>query len=341
MKLGCFLFFGGMIGQGVVDAAERHRSVSADLGFERCMSIYGCETQSKAPVCSWVRGPDYYIPELKRLGFDSLRLPFSGQYVREGDFSQLDNMVGLAQQNEMSVLLDYHRTFNDHQGATPEEGSYSLQDFINVWETVLDRYQQIEVVRGVGVYNEYQGGDAVYWNKVLKQVISTLDARYPERFTYFAGGTNWGNDISQIDLSSEPYWNRTVLEVHKYSFTSSSLEANWDATFSPYTDKVFVGEFGWKQEDPAQVAWATKFIDYLKRKNITSTCAWTVALSSDTNGWWKDDCVTFDDQKMALLKTLWDKKEVVKVEAKKDPMQFTLEEAIDAIVRLRGSVCQK
>lgn len=276
------------------------------------INYYGIETETKKPVCNWVHNPDYYIPLLKEKGFNTLRVPFSGQYVREGDFGALDNMLQVAKDNDVGVILDYHRNFNTHQGATPEEGGLTIADFIAAWVTVLLRYQGNDHVWAVGVYNEYQGQDnVVYWNGVLNQTISAIERMFPGRFSYLAGYGYWGGNCRGIDLSKEPYWNRTYIELHKYSFSGPTTEADWDDAIGSFPERVIIGEMGWFSEVQSDVDWANRFLAYLKKRGIQNLCFWTLAQSHDTGGILKDDCLTWEDTKLTMLHQFWDEEEPI------------------------------
>ena len=72
------------------------------------------------------------------------------------------------------------------------------------------------------------------------------------------------------------------------------------------SDRWFIGEVGWKNSIPEERLWAETFLAYLNKRNISNVCAWTIAHSGDTEGWWKDDCTTFDYSKAALLNGFWD-----------------------------------
>jgi hypothetical protein len=56
----------------------------------RGMNYYGLETPGQDFVCGWAHRPDYYLKILNDLNFNSIRLPFSLEYIRNGDFSKMD-----------------------------------------------------------------------------------------------------------------------------------------------------------------------------------------------------------------------------------------------------------
>lgn len=273
------------------------------------INFYGLETPSKDLVCSWANPPEYYLEKLEDLGFNTIRLPFSYEWARAGDFSKMDDFFDSATLHHFDIVLDMHRIWSSHQGPNPTEG-INIEDFIQQWIHVIARYHENPILKGIDIFNEDQGTDAIAWNNMLRQVTTAIETEFPGRFLFYCGGTRWGGDISGINIEDVPFHNRVRYTIHKYSFSSSNdYVHDWDVSFGPFASipgKVSVGEFGWKQDDPTQVDWARQLIAYLKRRNIMSDFFWTVALSGDTSGLWEDDCVTFQKEKYNLLKTLWE-----------------------------------
>lgn len=285
------------------------------LPFVRCelraLNLYGVETPLQNCVCSWTQPCEFYMDQALQLGFNSFRIPFSAEYVNQGNFAVLDRIVQKAQQINATLILDYHRTWSGHQGDWSET---SLQPFLSVWERVLDRYKSYPVAQFVDLYNEYQQPNTPdnvrFWNDIMTQSILHLEGKFPDRFHWIVGGTNWGGNLKGIQVSVPDHVEERVMySLHKYVFSSGpgSYEQDWDYSSNGYgPDKLIIGEFGWMTEDPEQVEWAQQFLQYLQKKNIRNTAFWTVAHSHDTNGIWKDSCVELDQPKVHLLQLFWD-----------------------------------
>lgn len=270
----------------------------------KCISFYGLETPLKDFVCSWANSPEYYVSKLKDIGFDSIRIPWSiDNLVGSNDFRKADEIVDLATKYDMEIILDCHRVSNSHQEYSPISEGLSMEAFIQSWFTVLDRYKDSTSVTGIDIWNEYQGSDALFYNNFLKTVIASIEERYPNRYQYYAGCLNWGNQCALLDLSGTPTYNRTTYSLHKYPFSSgSNYKDDWDFSINSHGEKVAVLEFGFKSQD---TDWARQFVHYLKEKKIEDTCFWTIAHSRDTDGLFEDDCITINWNKVAILKTLW------------------------------------
>lgn len=266
------------------------------------INIYGLETEGRNFVCSWVHPVEYYVDEVHRLGFNSLRIPFAYQWVQEGDFSKMDDMFRAVQQYpDMTVLLDFHRIWNTRQSFNPTDG-ISLDQFKDAWVRVLERYEVIPNLVAIDIFNEYQGGDAGYWNWILHDVVQHIENRFPGRFHYHVGGLNWGGNLIGISLEDLPFRDRIQYTIHRYHFSGG----DWNSAFGNMpANRIHVGEFGWKTENWNEKEWAWKFIDFLKGKGIRNTYFWTVAHSGDTGGLWWDDCNNINYEKYEQLKTLW------------------------------------
>ena len=271
------------------------------------ISIYGLETPSKNFVCSWVHPVEYYIIDLKALGFNLIRMPFSYEYIHANDLSKLDHFMEQSFIHNMSVVLDLHRIWSTHQGPTPEENGVSISQVVDMWKSVLLRYEQFPHLIGHNAFNEYQGSDIKYLTSYHKTIFNAIENQFPNRFYHFATGYVWSGNLHNFTLEDLPYKDKIIYSVHKYVFSGTSDETDWEQSFGNEfpPDKLCIGEWGWKQQIPSEVEWAIRFIAYLRKKKIEHTAFWTIAHSGDTDGIYFDDCENLDGQKMHLLQTLW------------------------------------
>ena len=273
----------------------------------RCMNYYGLETERQGLVCDWAHNEHWYLDKMiDNLQLNMIRVPFSYELVRYHAYDKLHDLLNLCQTHGMRILLDWHRTWHDHQGPVPEEG-ISRAEFIATWIRVLHEFP---FVWGVGIFNEIQldDDDFTYTNNLHHEVITAIEMEFPGRFWYVAGCPRWGGNCSGIDLSDMPTWNRTLIAVHKYIFSGNSVRSDWDLSIPRRipADHWFVSEFGWKQSKPEEREWAVGFLQYLRERGIYNTCAWTIAHSGDTDGWWLDDCETFDWDKAGILTAFYE-----------------------------------
>lgn len=277
----------------------------------KCINFYGLETPYKNFVCSWKNTPEFYLRKLQDyMDINTIRIPFSYEYVTSGDLSRMEEMIQLCHRLNITVLLDWHRTWSSHQGAVPEEG-ITLDIFVSAWMNVLDKFKVYPNLRGVGIFNEIQlMNDFEYTHKLHKYVVPMLETQFPNRFSYFLGCPSWGGNCSDMHFDDMPTWNRTYIEVHKYRFSGASNREDWDTSMPERIapDRWFVGEVGWKQQVDVDATWGRGFMQYLNQRKISNACLWTIAHSGDTDGWFKDDCETFDTPKAdEVLNTIWAK----------------------------------
>lgn len=267
----------------------------------------GLETNNRNVDCYWKHDASYYISQLSTLGFNSVRVPFSNQYIQENDFTIMDRIFDLTEMYNMTILLDFHRVYNSHQGDIFE---ISKEELIKSWIKLLDRYNDREHLTSVGVWNEYQKDDVMFWNGYLRDVITTLERKYPNRFVYYASGVRWSGSLNGMNLEDLEFKDRIRYELHKYRFSSSNnwrQDWDWSVESGVPKDRIVIGEFGWFSNVQDDVQWANSFIDYLKEKEVRDTYFWLCASSSsDTGGIYFNDCETIEWSKVNLLKKLWE-----------------------------------
>lgn len=272
------------------------------------ISLYGCETELRNFVCSWVHDVEYYVPKLKQMGFNTIRVPFSYQYITENNWQALDHGMDVFFRNNMSVLLDYHRTWNTHQSFDPFE-NITRDQFISAWLTIIARYSFFPNFKGINAYNEFQGLDYNYAKQYHLDLFNKVEELYPLKYQYYVTGTSWAGNVSGIYLGQVPYKDRVFYSVHKYSWSGTADEPDWENSFGNVgipLDKIIIGEWGWFSEKPEQVEWASRFIQYLKKKQIRNTCYWTMAHSHDTGNLLQDDCEVVKWDQYLLLRSLWE-----------------------------------
>jgi aryl-phospho-beta-D-glucosidase BglC (GH1 family) len=286
-----FLQFGGLV-----------------AGIIRGINVFGIETPRKDIDCTWKHPVEYYIDQLYNANFNYLRIPFSLEYVQEGNWDVMDNLLAtISRYDGLNVSLDMHRVFASHQGETPFEGGTSLTEFTDGWITILNRYKHYPFLTHADVFNEYELLDTIFWNTVSSQIIYKIEEAIPERFKYFVGGTRWGGTLEGIDLEDIPFSDRIFYTLHKYSFSGVGTEEEWKTSLGSYPEKVSVGEWGFNSDVPEDVEWAKRFIAWLKKVGIRDTFFWvSVANSGDTGGLYETDCQTFDWYKYSIIQTLWE-----------------------------------
>lgn len=274
------------------------------------ISHYGLETDLGASgcgyICCWANPLEFYVKTLHDLEFNSIRIPFSAEYVQKGNFTIMDQFFELASKYNMNITLDYHRTFNSHQSYSPI-AEISLPNFLQVWYTLIDRYQSNKQFYAISVFNEYQGSNTEWFTSLMKTIMMAIENKYPERFMYLAGCINWSGNCYGVDYEELPFADRVMYAWHKYIFSSTNgtYEHDWNYSVGQRPDKIVLEEWGFKMEE-TEIAWANRFILFLKQKHISSNFFWTIAHSGDTDGLFDDgDCTSINWDKYKIIKKLW------------------------------------
>ena len=269
---------------------------------------FGFETEYKNLMCTWTNDIEWNINKIKELDFNYIRLPFSLEFVNDGNWEEMDKFFNIAYQYDINVVLDFHRLHSTHQSFRPYDKHFTFDDFLDTWRIILDRYKSYTNLKGVDIFNEYQGNNVVEWNNLSRQIVSFIENQFPERFDYYVGGVRWGGNLYGVKLDDLEYNNRITYTIHKYWFSDGIDVEAWAATFDKKNHKLIsVGEWGYKTDGSEfEKKFAIEFVDWLKENNIRDTFFWTWTYNSgDTGGILKDDCTTVDYEKVRLLHDLW------------------------------------
>ena len=271
------------------------------------ISTFGFETEYMALMCSWANNIDWHISKIKQLGFNTIRVPFSYDYIQRGDFQQMDEVFNRCAYHGVDIVLDYHRLHKTHQSFAPYDQEITFDQFLWSWKLLLDRYNDRGELVAVDIWNEYQGDNAMEWNNLSRQIVNFLEYHFPKRFVYFVGGVSWGGNLHDINLEDLSFSDRIRYTIHKYYFSDKEkYEDRWEYSFHPNKTVMNVGEFGYKSDQPVQIEWIKRFISYLRKVGVRDTFFWCWSFNSgDTGGILLEDCMTIDYSKIDMLNTLW------------------------------------
>lgn len=272
----------------------------------RGLNVFGFETEYMALMCTWAHDVEWNVAKISSLGFNTLRIPFSYDYVKRGDFGQMDELFRASAKYGLDIVLDYHRLHKTHQSFAPYDNEIPFDAFLWSWKELLDRYQSKKELVAVDIWNEYQGENYVEWNNLSRQIVSFLESHFPSRFTYFVGGTGWGGNLHYINLEDLPFSDRIRYSLHKYHFSDKEkYEDKWEWSFHPNKTVMNIGEFGYESSQAIQVEWVKRFIAYLRKVGVRDSFFWCWSFNSDPQGILLSDCESVDHSKVEMLKTLW------------------------------------
>lgn len=142
------------------------------------VSWFGFETEAFAPQGLGIRSYQSMMDQMKEMGFNTLRLPFSSQMFDaesvvmgiDGELNPdligltsieiLDKIVNYAATIGLAVILDHHR-HEAGEGAVRSglwyTEEYSAERFAADWENLARRYQDNPAVIGADLHNEPHG----------------------------------------------------------------------------------------------------------------------------------------------------------------------------------------
>lgn len=270
------------------------------------ISWFGLETEYENLMCTWKHDIRWNLQKVNELEFNSIRLPFSHQYITEGNFYVMDQFMHEIQRYNISICLDFHRLHNTHQSAKPYDDEITFDQFLHSWNVILSRYSHVKNIKSVDIFNEYQSDNYVEWNNLARQIVQYIEYNFPDKYHYFIGGVRWGGNLRFVSLDDLPYNERIHYTIHKYWFSDPEpFEENWEYTFGNHS-LISVGEWGYISTNSNEVEWAERFVNWLISNDIHDSYFWTFSYNSDgTGGILKEDCTSVDDDKMKLLNKLW------------------------------------
>ncbi|MEM7713444.1 MAG: cellulase family glycosylhydrolase [Cyanobacteria bacterium P01_A01_bin.68] len=142
----------------------------------RGVNWFGMETETHTPHGLWKRDYQEMLAEIKSLGYNMIRLPYSVQGLRSSEISGIDFSIGRnrelegktpievmdaiveeAQRQDLLILLDSHRLNDERIPELWYGDGYTEADWINTWLQLAERYKNQTNVIGADLKNEPHG----------------------------------------------------------------------------------------------------------------------------------------------------------------------------------------
>ena len=211
---------------------------------------FGMESATFAPHGLWKRSYREMLDQIKGLGFNMVRLPFSNQLFETGsrpngiDFSRnpdlenlsgleiLDRIVAHAGRIGLRILLDRHRPDAEGQSPLWYTSSYNEDRWIADWKMLAARYKGDATVVAVDLHNEPRnpacwgcGEVSLDWRLAAQRAGNAILAENPNLLIVVEGvelykndSYWWGGNLKGVAdapvLLSVP--NRLVYSAHDY-----------------------------------------------------------------------------------------------------------------------------
>lgn len=225
----------------------------------RGLNWFGLETSNLAPHGLWARSLDSMLDQIKDLGYNCLRIPFSNDLLRNthqpnginfglnpqlvglSGLQILDKVVEGAERRGLKIILDRHRPDSNGQSELWYSPSCSEEQWLADWETLARRYKDRPAVVAMDLHNEPHGaaswGDgnvATDWRLAAQKAGNRILQVNPNLLIIvegveIAGGSSywWGGNLKgarQHPVALQVA-NRLVYSSHDYA--TSVFRQSW------------------------------------------------------------------------------------------------------------------
>ncbi|MBW4631883.1 MAG: glycoside hydrolase family 5 protein [Iphinoe sp. HA4291-MV1] len=142
----------------------------------RGINWFGMEVEGHVPHGLWVRDYKEMLAQIKSLGYNVIRLPYSVQALRSKDIKGIDFYIGSnkdfqdktpleimdivikeAQRQGLLILLDSHRLNDKVESELWYGDGFTENDWINTWTLLAKRYKSYSNVIGADLWSEPHG----------------------------------------------------------------------------------------------------------------------------------------------------------------------------------------
>lgn len=175
---------------------------------------------SKKFRSSFVASED--IQQIKKLGFNCVRLPFNYRLLEEPEgFKYLEQVVKLFAQNNLYIILDMHAVpgsqndqwHSDSRGkALFWKRKECQKKYFALWKKLAETFKDEEWIAGYDIMNEPVTKNVGLLNRIFQQTIDAIRS-VSDRHIIFLEGNNWGMDV---DFLKNIKGNNLALSVHYY-----------------------------------------------------------------------------------------------------------------------------
>lgn len=218
---------------------------------------FGMETGTYAPHGLWARGYRDLLDQIRSLGYNTVRLPYSSQLFDAGSTPNsidlgknpdlaglsgvqiMDKIVAYAGQIGLRILLDRHRPDAGGQSALWYTAQYSEARWISDWQMLAARYNGNSTVIGADLHNEPHdaacwgcGDVAVDWRLAAERGGNAVLSVNPN-WLIVVEGVGWGGDLTAAGANpvrlNVP--NRVVYSPHDYPSSVAPEPWTSDSTY--------------------------------------------------------------------------------------------------------------
>lgn len=261
----------------------------------RSINWFGAETDVYVPHGLWARSYKAIIDQIKAMGFNSVRLPLSGDLLTPGrglpsgainydinpDLAGLTaiqvfgKIVSYLAEKEIYIVFDHHRrTAGNGADGSPVSDTYSLDAWITNWKTLASKFYDNDYVVGADIHNEPYSLSWPVWAGYAEQCGNAIHEIAPHWLIFVEGigsfnGESywWGGQLKGVAtrpvVLNRP--NRVVYSPHEYgqsvgqqswlAYDGQTLPANWPMNLY----SVWRSHWGFIVEDGIAPVWIGEF----------------------------------------------------------------------------------
>ena len=281
---------------------------------------FGFETGNQVLHGLWTRDYHSMLDQVKSLGFNTLRIPFSNQMLASGAATSsinynanpdlqgltpiqcMDKVIAYAGQIGLKVFLDRHSAKadnypNEDVWYIPGDSYYTEAQWINDWVMLAKRYAGNPTVIGADLFNEPKktatwgnSAPATDWNKAAERCANAILGANPNWLIIVEGveqynnqTTWWGGNLTGV--AQYPVMltvpNKLVYSAHDYP--ASVFAQTWfsDPTYPKNLPKVWNSNWGYIFQNQSAPVLVGEFGSTLA---ATSDQTWMKSLLSYMNG---------------------------------------------------------
>ncbi|MEU2051821.1 cellulase family glycosylhydrolase [Streptomyces bungoensis] len=275
-------------GRQILDAAGQPVRIAG-------INWFGFETGNHVVHGLWSRDYKSMIDQMKSLGYNTIRLPYSDDIFKAGtvpnsiDFSGgkntdlqgldslqvMDKLVAYAGQDGLKVILDRHRPDSAGQSALWYTSSVPESTWIANLKSLANRYRGQDTVIGIDLHNEPHdpacwgcGDQATDWRLAAQRAGNAVLSVNPDLLIFVEGVQSyngvsgwWGGNLMgvaqyPVQLSVA---NRVVYSAHDYA--TSVAQQSWfsDPSFPANMPGVWDKYWGYIFRQNIAPVWVGEF----------------------------------------------------------------------------------
>jgi aryl-phospho-beta-D-glucosidase BglC (GH1 family) len=257
-------------GRDIVDSSNKPYIIQG-------VNWFGLETGTFAPHGLWARNYKDMMRQIKSLGYNTIRFPYSNQALDPSSKPEsinydlnpelknltpiqlMDEVVKYAGELGLKVILDRHRPDASGQSALWYTGAYPEERWISDWKMLASRYKNNPTVVGVDLHNEPRGEScwgcgnaATDWKLASEKAGNAILSVNPNLLIivegievydnqwYWWGGNLMGVKNNRVKLSMP---NQLVYSTHDYPASlynhSWFNDGNYPSNLNAVWDKMW------------------------------------------------------------------------------------------------------